>query len=219
MRRILIILLMLCLSLPLLTACGDPAEVLTEGDFEIRIYTDADGVAKTVKTYRGGKMIDTWRPRGQVSYAEAPIRFVDVNFDGYTDMRMLSATGDHLRYANRIYSPDTDSFYTSTVLDLLKDPVIDTEAKLITAYYSKYTVEPAVGMTPEVYIDERGTKTCAWINNNLTVIARDCITYYSESDIYCVARWEIDEDGDMEATQERWLMPDQLEKAGYTPFD
>ena len=123
MRRILIILLMLCLSLSLLTACGDPAEVLTEGDFEVRIYTDADGVAKTVKTYRGGKLIDTWRPRGQVSYAEAPIRFVDVNFDGYTDMRILSATGDHLRYANRIYSPDTDSFYTSTVLDLLKDPV------------------------------------------------------------------------------------------------
>ena len=219
MRRILLILLILCLSLTALTACGEPAEVLTHGDLEVAVYTDADGVAKTIKTYRDGKLLDTWRPRGQVSYAEAPIRFVDLNFDGYPDMRILATTGKHLRYVNRIYSPDTGDFYTNTVLDMLQDPVVDSEAQLITAYYSKYTIEPAVGMSPEVYIDERGTKTCAWINNNLTVIARDCITYYSESDIYCVARWEMDDDGDMEAVEERWLMPDQFERAGYTPFN
>ena len=219
MRRLLLVLLILCLSLTVLTSCGEPAQVLTEGDLEVKVYTNSDGVAKVIKTYRDGKLIDTWRPGGQVNYFEAPIRFVDLNFDGYTDMRILSATGKHLRYANRIYSPDTDGFYTNVVLDLLQDPVIDSEAQLITAYYSKYTVEPAVGISPEVYIDERGTKTCAWINNNLTVIARDCITYYSESDIYCVARWEIDKYGDLEAVDERWLMPDQLERAGYTPFD
>ncbi len=220
MRRAIILLLILCLAVTALVACGEPAYVLTRGDLEVRVFVNADGEAKTVKTYRDGKLIDIWRPRSEISYTDAPLEFADVNFDGYTDLRLpVTTDGDHTRYANRIYSPDTEDFYSNTVLDLLKDPIIDPEAKQITAYYSKYTVEPAVGMSPEAYIDERGTKTCAWINNVLTVVARDCMTYYSESNIYCVARWETDEYGDLVAAEERWLLPDQLERAGYAPFD
>lgn len=220
MRRLLIILLILCLSLPYLASCGEPAEVLTEGDLTIKIYQDIEGHVSTIKTYRGGKCIDTWRVNSEFGYAEAPIRFVDLNFDGHTDMRILTLSEkNHTRYSCRLYSPDDDSFYSDTVLDLLWDPVIDAESRQITAYYTKYTVEPAVGMSLEAYIDERGTKICAWIEGRLTVVARDCITYYSESDIYCVAKWEMNADGVLDAVEERWLSPEKYKQEGYPKFN
>ena len=221
MRRILIILLILCLSLPCLASCGEPAEVLTEGDLTVKIYTNIEGRTNLIKTYRDGKCIDSWRVKSEFSYAEAPLRFVDINFDGHTDMRLLTSSDkdNHTRYSCRLYSPEDNAFYSDTVLDLLWDPVIDSEAKQITAYYTKYTVEPAVGMTLEAYIDERGTKVCAWMDGKLTIIARDCITYYSESDIYCVAKWALDEDGVLDAVEERWLSPEKYKQEGYPKFD
>ena len=220
MRRLFIIIMILCLSLPCLVACGEPAEVLTEGELTVKIYTNTEGRTNVIKTYREGKCIDTWRVKSEFSYAEAPLRFVDLNFDGHTDMRILtSSEKNHTRYSCRLYSPDTDSFYSDTVLDLLWDPEIDSEAQQISAYYTKYTVEPAVGMTLEAYIDERGTKACAWIDGKLTIVARECITYYSESDIYCVAKWALNQYGELDAVEERWLSPEKYKQEGYPKFN
>ena len=218
MRRTITVSLVLCLLLTFFTACNAPSETLTEGGLTLDIYLDSKGRTETIKTYKNGKRIDSWRVNSSVSYNEAPITVTDVNFDGHSDLRILVATGKHLRYAHRIYDAETGTFYTDEQLDSMLDVILLPEQKQITAYYRTHTIDPAVGTTPETFIDEQGVNTYEWRDGKLFNIHRECVTYYSESDIYCVATWELNSDGVLEPYNEQWLSPEKYESKGFEPI-
>ena len=218
MRRTITVSLILCLLITFFTACNAPSEILTEGDLSLEIFLDSKGRTETIKTYKNGKRIDTWRLHSSVSYNEAPVTVCDVNFDGHDDLRILVATGKHLRYAHRIYDAATGTFYTDEQLDSMLDVSILPEQKQITAYYRTHTIDPAVGTTPETYIDEQGVNTYEWRDGKLFNVRRECVTYYSESDIYCVATWELNSDGTLEPYDEQWLSPEKYVSEGFDPI-
>ena len=218
MRRTITVLLILCLLTTFFTACNAPSETLTEGELTLEIYLDSNGKTETIKTYKNGKRVDSWRIRSSARYNEAPVSICDVNFDGHDDLRILVATGSHLRYAHRIYDAETGTFYTDEQLDKLLDATILPEQKQITAYYRTHTIDPAVGTTPETYIDEQGVNTYEWVNGKLKNVHRECVTYYSESDIYCVAVWELNSDGVLEPYDEQWMSPEKYEREGFDLF-
>ncbi len=75
-----------------------------------------------------------------------------------------------------------------------------------------------MGTTPETYIDEEGVNTYEWVNGKLKNVRRECVTYYSESDIYCVAVWKLNSDGVLEPYDEQWLSPEKYEREGFDAF-
>ena len=146
MRRTITVLLILCLLTTFFTACNAPSETLTEGELTLEIYLDSNGKTETIKTYKNGKRVDSWRVRSSARYNEAPVSICDVNFDGHDDLRILVATGSHLRYAHRIYDAETGTFYTDEQLDKLLDATILPEQKQINASLKKIAQKLGVGL-------------------------------------------------------------------------
>ncbi|MBQ9079625.1 MAG: VCBS repeat-containing protein [Clostridia bacterium] len=218
MRRLILIILAVALSVSLFTACSAPDVTLTEGEFVAQVYLTHGDRVGSVKILRNGRTIDKWKIDSSVNDSGASLEFVDLNFDGHPDLRLLAETGEHNRYSCRLYSPDAEMFYTNDKLNSLLDVTVDTAAKQLTAYYRTHTTEPATIDSPGEYIDEEGTEAYEWQNGKLCIVRRECVTYYSETDIYCVALWEIDAYGEFSPTRERWLTPDQYERAGYEPI-
>ncbi|NLW73505.1 MAG: hypothetical protein GX057_01220 [Clostridiales bacterium] len=145
---------------------------------------------------------------------------VDLNFDGHEDFRFIvSRKAEGIKYRCWLWNPASKTFIVDNTLNSLLSPAIDYEAKTISAPYRTYTIEPAVGTEPETYISEVGVLTYKWRQGRLVAVKKECRTYYSETEIYCVATWDINDDGELEPTVERWLTPEQYERAGYPPID
>lgn len=145
---------------------------------------------------------------------------VDLNFDGHDDFRFISSQqSEDTKYRCWLWNPATKTLSTDSTLNSLLSPAINFETKTISAPYRTYTTEPAVGTEPETYISEVGVLTYQWRQGRLTPIKKECRTYYSETEIYCVATWDINTEGELEPTIERWLTPEQYRRAGYQPFD
>jgi hypothetical protein len=168
----------------------------------------------------GGKTITTIRADGAVTgMSDYGFIFVDVNFDGHDDISLVTSIDNNgTKYSFWIFNTSGKNFGTDKTLNSLLSPTFDKNTKTITAPYKTHTIDPAVGTEPETYIDEEGMITYEWRQGALTAIHKECITYYSESEIYCVAVWDINADGELEPTDERWLMPEQYAQAGYAPI-
>lgn len=218
MRRILLAFIIFTLLVSS-AACSSPVLEASEGELNATVYADDQGCVKRLEIRRGDRKLSTLRVDSTIADNGSSFEFIDINFDSHPDVRLLTSRGEHCLYTCYLYSPETDSFVLSDALSSMLDLAVDSENKQLTAYYSRYTIEPA-GMTwIETYVDERGTSTFVWQQEQLTEIARECITYYSESDIYCVASWSIDAYGELSPTSERWMEPTKLISEGYTPFN
>lgn len=179
----------------------------------------SDSVSR-IKVISDEETIATFKTDGAViNSSDYGFKLIDANFDGYKDMCLITSTGTlGTKYSFWIYNPTSETFGVDKILNTLLSPTFDYSEKTITAPYKKHIIDPAVGTDPETYIDEEGTITYEWRQGALTAIKKECITFYSESEIYCVAVWDINTDGELEPTVERWLMPDQYARAGYEPI-
>jgi hypothetical protein len=203
-----------------LNSCAyfSPLAEFSCGDYTCRLYGTVS--VKQIKVTAGEKTIASFKTEGAAAGApDYGFIFVDANFDGSYDICLAAFYGEEgTRYSFWLWDPVSKAFSTDKTLDSLLSPVFDSSTKTISAQYKKHTVEPTVGTEPETYIDEEGTVTYEWRQGALAAIKKECITYYSESEIYCVAVWDINAGGELEPTEEHWLMPDQYARAGYKPL-
>ncbi len=200
--------LLLCVAAAL-TSCAQKAREIEVPDGGVcRVYVAGDGAVcrLSVTMADGGEVV--LRPASRVYDGGAGVEVVDINFDGNPDIRLpVRQVGEAVYYANFIRGGD--GYYPVTALDALVSPEVDAAGQTVRSHYLSYTVEPATNDFPEVYIRERGVDIYVWRNGILTLSARESYTYYSENDIYCVARLEVGSDGELEAVSERWLSPEQ----------
>ncbi len=216
MRILKYILIITALSL-LLSACGIKAEsMISSPSGEIRAHLTLSGSSvRSIEVYAGEEQVSKYSVKGaKVDEAGNGFEFIDLNFDGTADMRLLVKDGEKKQYKCWIYNPGSGGFDTYSVLDGLKNPIVDKENGRIAVEYSTHIIEPAVGIDPEAHIYERGSRYYGWHQGKFCEVGRDCVTYYSESDIYCVAVWELNADGELYTTKERWLSPKKYAAEG-----
>lgn len=210
----------LVLSILSLASCAlIPPAALVNGDtFTCEIYGGTTLRSITVK--RGEEIVAKLKVSGiNIGAEECGLEFIDLNFDGYEDIRIIASRGGlGTKYRCWIWNAGRQSFDTDSMLNSLISPEFDGINKTVTAKYTSHIIEPAVGTEPETYIDEIGTVDYNWRQGMLTAVRKECTTYYSESEIYCVAVWIIDETGELVPASEMWLLPDQYERAGFKPF-
>lgn len=215
--RVLILLtLLLCAIFVLLSCGGRTTELEMPDGGRCRVVTSAGGsvIRLDIVTSDGAEF--EIRPKSSLRDGGIGVEFVDINFDGRIDIRLPSReTSDGVYYSNFIR--EGDGYYPITSLDAIVSPEIDAQNRQLRSQYSKYTVEPATDDFPEVYISEYGVDIYTWPNGFLTLSARESYTYYSESDIYCVAQFEQGRDGELEAVSERWLSPEQYNAIANAP--
>ncbi len=213
-------LLILIIVLSTLPSCAyfAPLTEVSCADYTCRLY-GYDSVRR-IKVISSGKTIASIRTDGAVAgTSDYGFFFVDANFDGHDDICLAVSVGeDGTKYNFWIYNTTKKNFGTDKTLNSLLSPSFDKTTETITAPYKTHTIDPAVGTDPETYIDEEGTITYEWRQGALTAIHKECVTYYSESEIYCVSIWDINADGELEPTEENWMVPDQYARAGYAPI-
>ncbi len=219
-KKRIIALLLLILITAALASC---AYFNLLGEFECAEYTcRLYGLrsVERIKVISGGKTVATLNTKGALTEGNNyGFNFIDANFDGYDDICLEVKTDDDgTKYSFWIWNPIRKNFSTDRILNSLLSPVFDYGEGTVTAPYRSRIIEPVAGPDPEAYIDDEGVVTYEWRQGVLVAVRRECITYYSESDIYCVAVWEINEGGELEAIRERWLRPEQYERAGYPPI-
>lgn len=213
-------LLAVCLTAALLAGCsGEPARTLTAPDGTVcRVYLDSRGAVRRIELSEQTEGASTYvlRPDSRMRDSGDSLVFIDVNFDGRLDVRLATRyTGGNTYYTT--YIRGDAGYYTVSALDALPSPTVDADTKTISAPYSRYTVEPETDDFPEVYISEAGTEHYSWQQGALRLTARDSCTYYSESDIYCIAKWRTLDDGTLDAVDEHWLDEEQYAKLEDAP--
>ena len=146
---------------------------------------------------------------------------VDLNFDGRLDFRVVSdASENSVRYLNFICNSD-GTFYSHEGLDALVNPSLNTEEKYIesTSYVKKFDSAITYENIPRTYYEVYSTHRFTWERFELREIARNSITFYSESTIFCVGTYRIDSYGELSAVNEDWMSPSEVEeKYGSTGY-
>lgn len=206
------VLLAACVMSALLLGCSaEPDRTLVADDGTVcHIYLNSRGAVSRLELLRvtEGEDRQVLRPDSQVRDEGEGVEFLDLNFDGELDLRLPVRTSGGNTYYTTYIRGDA-GYYTVSALDALPSPVIDSAAQTISSPYSRYTVEPATDDFPEVYISEAGTSVYSWQQGALRLVGRVSYTYYSESEIYCVAKWQALEDGTLDAVEEHWLSEEQ----------
>lgn len=206
-------------------ACGlasctllPPALTLEGNEYTCLLYGESRLYQITVKSE--DRVVARIKVNGvDVGADDCNFEFIDMNFDGHEDIRFATSEDrEGTRYRCWIWDPSLKSFSVDKNLNRLLSPDFDAATETLKASYYIRTVEPAVGDEPETFTAERGVVTYGWRQRALVALRRECATYYGESDFYCVAIWEINESGELEATSERWFNPEQYESAGYFPI-
>lgn len=208
-RRMAVSAVAICLMAVLVGCAAEPDRTLTAPDGTVcRVYLNSRGAVRRLELSEPADGDSTHRlsPDSRVRDSGKSLEFVDANFDGRLDVRLVTrCAGDSTYYTT--YIRGDSGYYTVSALDALPSPTLHPETGTISSPYSHLTIEPATDDFPEVYISEAGTNYYCWQQGALRLTARDSYTYYSESEIYCVARWEMSDDGTLEPAEERWLDP------------
>jgi hypothetical protein len=107
---------------------------------EAEAAPDADGIlrVRAIDVLREGsdrpvQRIDGLDTRTPWS-AEAPgVEFVDMNFDGHVDLRLIESrpAGPNVPYRNWLFDPDSQRFVESPALDEVASPSFDAEHRVV----------------------------------------------------------------------------------------
>jgi len=220
MKIKLLVSLLLLAALLALPSCAHP-EPYNCDDYSCTLYTLGGTLTKIAVTSPDGSK-QTLRAYGDAVKGNSVSSFelIDLNFDGHDDIRYIARVTDvGYRYDCFIYEPIAGIFSENSTLNSLISPTVDAEAKTISSYHYKKTVEPATEDTPAATIIEAGLTVYGWVNQRFSPLSGEMITYYSESDIYKVSTYEPNDEGKLESVRDRWLSPEQYDRAGYPPIE
>ena len=223
--RLSALLLSLLLLTASLSACGmELLEQTTVGDFTFSIY-GKDRVER-IEVKRGEERIGSYvqkglsremlRSMGDDSYG---LLFTDLNFDRTPDIMLTVAnTKSGKQSAVYLWDEAAGEYVYPKLLSSLHGVGMIASLGVITAQEYEYTVDPAVGETPEFYTERQSYLLYRWIDGKLTEVYRKDLTYYEESDIYCYAVYERAESGEMDTVRESWINAEKMDPAEY-PLD
>lgn len=211
--------LLLTLSLPSCT--GKVLYQVTVDDLTYTLRGVGEHVEQITVT-RNGKRVGSYQKRGikgELGGESYGFFVSDLNFDGHLDMFLLTGiTGTIQHYACYLWSPEQDTYLYDAPLSALGGMEIDNENQWLTARDYSLTVDPATDDTPEFEIRKDTFSIYRRQNGILTEVHRKELTYYEESDIYCYAVFEPDEQGEWESIRESWITADRFDRDKY-PMD
>lgn len=208
-----------------LSACGMPQ--LDRLVFEDMTYTlYGHGRVERIEVERDGRRIGSYAAKGMTDELLAKLDdnshgflLSDLNFDGNSDMLLKTAsTKAGIRYTAFLWDDTKEEYISNTSLSSLADIGMIASLKVITAKEYAYTIDPAVGDTPEFFAERHSLVLYRWIDGKLTEVHRKDMTYYEESDIYCYAVYDLDGSGELELIRESWIDAEKIDHSKY-PLD
>lgn len=208
-----------------LSSCGAPMLHQTSAEGLTFTLYGKNRVEK-IEVTRDKDSIGTYREKGvtldmltQLEDSTYGLRVTDLNFDSKPDMQLMVAnTKSGPRFVTWLWDESKGEYVRHTRLSSLNDVGAIASLEVITAREYEYTVDPATSDTPEFYIEKNNFVLYRWIDGALTEVHRKELTYYEESDIYCYAIYEREEDGSMELTRESWINEESFDPDQY-PLD
>ena len=221
----LIRLLSLLLLTALLSSCGLP--LLTETEADGMTYSlRGNGRVEQIEVRKENKTVGTYKQKGlkqeilaQIGVADYGFRLTDLNFDGQADMQLMIAKAEGAqRYASYLWDDRKGEYVYHAKLSALQDIGMIASLQVITAREHSYVIDPATGDSPEFYTETDCFSLYRWIDGQLTEVHRKEKTYYEESDIYCYAVYELDENGKLDLIRESWIDAEKINHDKY-PMD
>lgn len=206
----------LCLLTAVLCACGGQALYTeTVGDMTFTLYGGERAERLTVT--RDGDKIFSVRKRGvpgSVSGESFGLTLCDLDFDGDTDIRYLTGvTENALHYS--CYLWDGETFVLHRELSKLDNLEADDHARELSSFETVLTVDPATTDTPAFDILLKRMTRYRWEDGNPVAFHRVELTFYEESDIYCYAIYDLNENGEWDTTRESWITAERFVEEHY----
>ena len=224
--------LLIFFVLSFLCSCGVSGELLASGELgdgrTASAYGGIYGVRTVIVTDAAGDEVCRLSCNVRISEPFTPddgenygFSVCDLDFDGVKDIRVMTERSTEGNvYACYRASAD-GGFYLDTVLSALRGPRWNYETGEAAVCVHEHTDFPSNPDEPPKYTDtvrvtyyapdaEKGGK--------FTLVREETLTYYSETEIYCFAVSVPDEDGELAITDEKWVLPDKLDREGLSDF-
>lgn len=210
--RILALVLILLLLLPMTACAREQYDVLFISGGGNRIFTvrGEDGVVKQLSVKEDGKLL--WVEKVTVDESVGKqmgtygLSVIDLNFDGAHDiMLMKSVSGETVNYLCWLWDAERETYVASAQLSYLSNTKIVPERNVLFGFHHE---EQTRGGQVTEWTD--AATQYVWKSGDLVPDRRIALTYYAESDSYCLSakiynpttqRFDIDIDG----TPDRWF--------------
>lgn len=163
---------------------ADGSATLRVKTIEIRRGAANEPIQTPIQTIDG---LDTATP---LTAGVAPLETVDMNFDGYQDIRLIESqpAGPNTPYLNWLFDPTSGRFVESRALNEIPAPEFDAAKRQIRSSWRA----GATRYGTDVYVYDQGKP----------VAVRKETKEYKGPGVYTLRVWEL-KDGDLKVTQQR----------------
>lgn len=216
----------------LLASCGVGGELLAASDLgdgrTAEAYGSITGVRTVLIRAADGsesarltcrqKTSEPYRPDDGENYG---FTVADFDFDGIPDIRITTARSTSGNTCDFFRADGKGGFYRDSVLSSLSGVRFDAEGCEAYVVSRAHTDLPSVPNAPPRYTDE--VKIVYYApdtskGGKFRAVREEKLTYYSETEIYCYTVSYPDGMGEMQAEDEKWILPDKLARAGLENF-
>ncbi len=213
-------------------SCGVSGELLASAELSggrtAHAYGGIYGVRTVVVTDAEGEQICRLQVSGAISEPFTPddgenygFSVEDIDFDGIPDIRVMTVRSTAGNTYDCFRAAADGSFYRDEELSALRGARWNHETKEVAVCVRSHTDLPTEPDEPPRYIDSVSvTYYAAAEDGKFLQVREEALTYYSESEIYCfsVSLPDAEEEDGRTVTEERWILPDKLEREGLTDF-
>lgn len=209
-RLLAVVSVCIILTLQFSSCANYETEVIQRGDYTFTVKSRGDTVIGITVQSDG-------RNQSEINVTGKNLTFVDLNYDGYEDIRLDSLSPSLGAYECFILRPTIGKFVRSSAFSTLIDPEWDGETQTVTSRLNRIEYCTTEVASQVAYEETRAEMTWKWLNGALVQIAETGITYYSSEGIYCCYTCTYDE-GVLVRDQagERWFSSiEALISAGY----
>jgi len=141
---------------------------------------------------------------------------LDLNFDGNDDVMIANdVLGECVSYLCWLWDAEKNEFVQSDELSGLCNLAVNQEKKAVFAYAHTFEREQAYVDVPEATVSSDITTKYEWIDGVLTPDIRISLTYYSETDMYCLSIAYYDTETkqfSIDMTKEEWIEASEIDE-------
>lgn len=220
------------LFLTQLVSCGVSGELLASAELEngrtAYAYGGIYGVRTVVITDAEGGQVCRLQVKSAIGEPFTPddgenygFSVGDIDFDGVPDIRVMTERSTSGNIYDCFRAAADGSFYRDEELSALRGARWNYETKEVAVSARTHTDLPTEPDEPPRYIDSvTVTYYAAADGGKFLPVREEALTYYSESEIYCfsVSLPDAEEEDGWAVAEERWILPDKLEREGLTDF-